>query len=239
MAALKSYLSYLFLAFLFPILLLMLYLLVAIILGITPVNRGYLPPEEGIEIFVASNGLHTDFVVPVRTTQQDWTAKVPLDHFEGADTTARYISFGWGDKAFYIETPTWEDLTVTRALKSLFWPTAAAMHSEYFAGEPRVYQWQERLLITEEQYARLIAYVEKHFQQGPDGKYLLIEGAGYAGADNFYEAQGKYHVINTSNSWTNRGLKKIGVRAAVWSPFDRAIRYQLRKARERAGQTRK
>ena len=233
MAAQKSLTAYLLKPVLFLFLLLMLYLLFSIVLGITPVNRNYRPAEEGIEIFVASNGLHTDFVVPVRTRQQDWSEVVPLVHFAGADSSARYISFGWGDKGFYIETPTWNDLTVARTVKSLFWPTEAAMHSEYFRQKPRVYRWQERLVLTDEQYARLIQYVKHYLQLGPDGQPILIAGAGYGAADNFYEALGKYHVFNTSNNWTNRGLKQIGVRAAVWSPFDKAIRYQLRKARQR------
>ncbi|CAN5844079.1 TIGR02117 family protein [soil metagenome] len=214
--------------------LLMLYFLMAFILGVTPVNRGFRPPTEGgINIFVASNGVHTDIIVPVRTPFQDWSELIPYGHFAGIDT-ATYIALGWGDKGFYIHTPTWDDLTVTTALRSLFWPTAAAMHTEYFRGEPRLYQWKEQLVITEEQYQRFVAYAKKYFQEGPNGNFILIEGAGYQDTDNFYEAHGRYHVYNTSNNWSNRALKKMGVRAAVWAPFDRAIRYQVRKANERA-----
>lgn len=216
------------------ILLLMLYFLMAFILGLIPVNRNYIPAKEGIVIYVTSNGVHTDFIVPVRTVQQDWSEWLPYAHFDGADSTFRYVSFGWGDKGFYIETPTWDDLTVTTAFKALFLPTPTVMHTEYFWREPQPRKRQERLVLTEEQYARLIDYVQQHFQKGPDGQYILIEGAGYDVMDNFYEAHGKYHLFRTSNSWTNKGLKKIGVRTAVWSPFDLAILYQLRKANQRA-----
>lgn len=235
MGAWKSYLTCFSFVFLCLICLLMLYFLAAFILGVTPVNRDFQSPAEGgIEIFVASNGLHTDIVVPVRTPYQDWSELIPFGHFAGIDTTATYISFGWGDKGFYIETPTWDDLTVTTALRSLFWPTEAVMHTEYFQVKPRAYQWQERLVISEEQYQLFIAYAKQYFQKEPGGNILLIEGAGYGVTDNFYEAHGRYHVYNTSNNWTNRALKKMGVRAAVWAPFDRAIRYQVRRVQARA-----
>jgi uncharacterized protein (TIGR02117 family) len=230
----ENYVTFFFFAILGLIGLLMLYFLMALILGLTPVNRDFAPPAEGgIEIFVASNGLHTDIVVPVLTPFQDWSKLIPYDHFAGIDT-ASYIAFGWGDKGFYIETPTWDDLTVTTALRSLFWPTEAAMHTEYFRGEPRMYRWQERLVISAEQYERFISYALEYFQVGPDGNFILIQGAGYDVTDNFYEAHGRYHVYNTSNNWSNRALKRMGVRAAVWAPFDRAIRYQVRRANERA-----
>jgi uncharacterized protein (TIGR02117 family) len=164
---------------------------------------------------------------------------VPYEHFPGADTTFNYIGFGWGDKGFYIETPTWDDLTLTTALRSLFLPTEAAMHTEYFLGEPRIYIWREQLIITEEQYSRLIKYVKEHFDERPDGSYDLIEGAAYGRTDNFYEAHGRYTALNTSNNWTNRGLKRMGVRAATWAPIDRTIQFQLRIANRRAERMRK
>ena len=30
-------------------------------------------------------------------------------------------------------------------------------------------------------------------------------------------ANKKYHVFNTCNNWVNRGLKKTGIRTAVWT----------------------
>ncbi|MFQ5506440.1 MAG: hypothetical protein ACE5F1_16845, partial [Planctomycetota bacterium] len=49
------------------------YLLAALVLGLIPTNTDYRPADHGIEIFVWTNGVHTDFVLPSRNVQNDWT----------------------------------------------------------------------------------------------------------------------------------------------------------------------
>ena len=46
------------------------YLAAALGLGFLPVNSGFRPTPGGTEIFVCSNGVHTDFVLPVATPEQ-------------------------------------------------------------------------------------------------------------------------------------------------------------------------
>ena len=45
---------------------------------------------------------------------------------------ARYVAFGWGDRGFYLETPTWDDLKYSTVLKALFWHSPAVMHVSFY-----------------------------------------------------------------------------------------------------------
>lgn len=209
--------------------LLFLYMLMTLVLGLLPVNKDFTHAADGIEIFVMTNQVHTDIIMPVSNAHIDWREYVPTAHFRSVDPSFRYISIGWGDKGFYINTPQWSDLTLGTALKALFLPSQTAMHTTYFRHVPAHDPDYVRLQISPEQYQELISYIIPYFKTSSDGSFMLIEGAGYSSNDNFYEAFDHYHLFNTSNNWTNRGLKEAGIRAAVWSPLDRAIMYQLRK----------
>ncbi len=210
----------------------MLYVLIAFVLGLVPVNRNFKEPAQGIDIFVRTNGVHTDIMVPANTHYRNWFKQMPTEQFGRVDTTFQYIAFGWGDKGFYIHTRTWSDLTVSTAIKALFLPSPTAMHVDYERYKPESNRYYQRIRISEAQYIQLIQHIEAYFKRDTTGKPILIEGANYDHRDNFYEAHGAYHVFNTSNGWTRRGLANIKVRTAVWSPFDRAIMYQARRIRQ-------
>src|SRR4051812_34189517 len=92
-----------------------------IFMGITvciAVNNDYKVPAEGIKMAVVSNGIHCDILVPVKSEMCDWRKSFSYSNVKYADSTYQYISFGWGDKGFYIGTPRWEDLKTSTALKA-------------------------------------------------------------------------------------------------------------------------
>jgi len=207
-----------------------LFLAAAFILSSFTVNNGYAqvqPQEEQIEIFVTSNGVHTDIVVPVSTSYIDWRDKLPLHHFGNVDSSYQYVAFGWGDRRFYMETPEWKDLTPEVAITAAFWPTRTAMHVDYIRARLAHTKRQRPLYITPAQYQELIKYIDGSFVQ-PEGRYLHISGSGYAGTDTFYEAHGKFYILKNCNSWVNGGLKSMGVKTAVWAPIPFAIMRHLR-----------
>lgn len=219
-----------FLAFLAGLALMtVLYILAGITLGAIPVNSSYAQATEGIEIFVTDNGVHTDLVLPIKTDIIDWRDKLYLQDYAGADSSFTHVGFGWGDRQFYMETPEWKDLTLTTAITSLFWPTRTAMHVEYIAQPLRQNKYQQPVIITKAQYQALVQYILDSFQQQPNGDFLLIEGKGYHTRDNFYEANGKFHLFKTCNSWVNGGLKAMGHRAAFWAPFSFVVMRQVRE----------
>ncbi|MEM9983360.1 MAG: DUF2459 domain-containing protein, partial [Bacteroidota bacterium] len=79
-----------------------LYVLGAFSIGLLPVNNSYEAPQKGITIFVKSNGVHTDLVVPTVHTVIDWRDYCAPQDFEQVPQEAAYIAFGLGEKAFYV-----------------------------------------------------------------------------------------------------------------------------------------
>lgn len=205
-----------------------LFLLAAFVLSSVPVQRSFAQgPQEQVEIFVTSNGVHTDIVVPVATTYIDWREKVPLHHFALADSSYSYLAFGWGDRRFYMETPSWRDLTPGIAVRAALWPTPAAMHVAYISSRLLPTQHQQPVLLSQEQYRELVRYIDGSFQK-ENGSYRHISGSGYTGQDTFYEAHGRFYILKNCNNWVNQGLKAAGVETALWAPLPFAVMRHLR-----------
>ena len=222
----KRFLKYLFLL-ISPILL---YLIAALILAKVPTN----PPKitanssETIEVFVLSNGIHTDFVLPIQSTTKNWKSLISLKDFEKIDSNqVNYLSFGWGDQGFYLETPTWADLKVSTALQAIFLNSPTVVHVDCWKNAPRISENCKPIQLQALQYEALVSYIEDSFQKDEREKAQIIPNKGYYDSDNFYKAHGNYHLFNTCNIWTNCGLKQAEVKTAVWSPFAEGIMEHL------------
>ena len=81
------------------------YLLAALGLGVIPVHDDFENAEAGTEIYLVSNGVHVDFVLPARSPSIDWTQLFPRERFVRVDSTYRYVMFGWGERSFYVRDP--------------------------------------------------------------------------------------------------------------------------------------
>jgi uncharacterized protein (TIGR02117 family) len=205
-----------------------LYVLVGLLLSLIPVNADAGKLQEGIPVYITTNGVHADFTMPVLTGYYNWGEYLNPMEYQGVNKSFAYIAFGWGDKGFYLNTPQWSDLTLSTAVHALFLPSPTAMHVTYYRRAPAPGENSRLLYLSQAQYQKLVEYIQASFEKGANGSPLLIPQAGYTPYDNFYEAEGSYTLLYTCNNWVNEGLKKIGVRAAVWSPFDWGIMYQLR-----------
>jgi hypothetical protein len=61
------------------------YLMAALIGSLVPVNRGWSEPDDGVTIYIANNGLHSDIVMPVEAQGLDWTPFLPKSDFAAPD----------------------------------------------------------------------------------------------------------------------------------------------------------
>lgn len=224
---LKRIARYLFRTFLAIVIFVALYLLCAFTFSRIAVNDDFVQPEEGVTIYIESNGVHTDIVVPVQHPLADWSEKLPYAHFENAGLSHKYVAFGWGDKGFYLDTPTWADLKFSTAFEAVFWLGSTAMHVTYKREAPGESELSRKVVITAEHYQKLIAYIDSSFQKSDTGDYLPIDHPGYNKNDCFYEAIGTYSFLKTCNVWTGEGLDAAGVRVGWWTPFDSSVFNEL------------
>jgi uncharacterized protein (TIGR02117 family) len=203
------------------------YFLLAGICFCIPVNADFVAPVNGITIAVVSNGIHADICVPDKNEIYDWTKIIPYSHVKIADSSFHYISFGWGDKGFYIGTPKWSDLKAGTAIKAMFWMSTSAMHVTWRKKVPVPGFHCRVITITKEKYAALCQYILETFKTGNDNRPEHISAPSYGEHDAFYEAKGTYNLFKTCNVWTGNGLKIAGISVAIWTPFERCLFSQL------------
>jgi uncharacterized protein (TIGR02117 family) len=201
-----------------------LYLLAVFLLYRIPVNRH---PKEGgtIPVYILTNGVHTDIVVPLKNDIKDWTEKLKFSQTKANDSLAQYAAFGWGDKGFYLYTPEWSDLKASTALKAAFYLSTSAMHTTFYRTMKEGTDCK-KMLVTPEDYKDLVQYIEDSFQPDAANKVQWIQGYSYGKHDAFYEAKGRYSLFYTCNTWANGALKAGHQRAALWTPYDKGIFYQ-------------
>lgn len=203
------------------------YVLVALILSAIPVKAEN-AEKVHTEIFLISNGVHSDLVLPVKNDIKDWSTEIKFEHAGEAVFSFAYVGFGWGDKAFYLETPEWSDLKFTTAFNAVFGLGPSAIHATFFEQIPEGDR-TVRLSLSADQYRRLVNFIESAFDRDSLGQTRNIPiTSNYGPHDAFYEARGRYNLFITCNTWTNNGLKAAGQKACVWTPFDKTIFWHYR-----------
>ena len=208
-----------------------LYLIFSLILGIIPVNRAFRESQGGRQLFIVSNGIHTDIVLPAGDPEVGWPEFFRGTGFSSRIGEAYYISFGWGDKIFYLNTPEWKDLTLSIAMDALFFKPEPAMHVTLLS-EIYMDNLVRPVRVSESQFRSIEKYVHSSFRLDVSGHPIQVHSNGYSNNDLFFEAEGKFSVFNPCNAWTLNGLKHAGIRCPVWTPFDRPILWQLSHIRK-------
>jgi uncharacterized protein (TIGR02117 family) len=238
--SLSSLLLHLAVALLLLIGLLGLYVVVVFVCAHISIPATTAPSNE-VTIFIKTNGVHTDIVVPVKTEIMDWSKVVKYEHTLSRDTTPQYLAFGWGDKGFYLETPTWDDLKISTAFNAAFGWGSAAMHTTFYHGMTESASCK-KITISKRAYQQLVRYLQSGFLRTRAGAFLHIDAQSsyarealdegralvyrYGRHDAFYEGVGSYSMYHTCNTWANNALKACEQKACLWTPFDFGIFWQ-------------
>jgi len=160
------------------------------------------------EIFLNSNGVHVDLVLHKKDLPADFLQD--LIHYPGED----YLSFGWGDRNFYLNTPTWSELNAMNALQALFWYSESLLHVTRYRKRQ---SWWVVIRISHQQLQDVIAQITTAFRLENSRKQLLQKS--YSFYDNFYEGNGSYTCFYTCNTWINCVLQNSGIKSCLWTPF--------------------
>jgi uncharacterized protein (TIGR02117 family) len=186
--------------------------------------------EKTGEILVITNPIHTDIAVPatpevLKTFGFLREAGLPLDA-----PGVRWIIFGWGGRAFYLETPTWSELKLVPVLKALT-VDRSVMHVE-LAGEidralPQVKSiWVSSHVDGEDitQMKRIYSLIADSFEGVAP---VAIPNAGYGPNDRFFESKGSFNVLVDCNVWASRILRGAGLKTGIWNPLPQSLVYSL------------
>ena len=155
------------------------------------------------EIYVVSHGWHTGLVLPANKIQ----SLLPKLKTRFGETPN--IELGWGDKGFYQA----EEITVGLAFRALFWSSGSIIHAvavpnnvDAFFSNSKV----GKLCLSDSEYVSLLDFISSSFNKNQQGEIIELQNGLY-GDSQFYEGVGNYHLLNTCNSWTAKGLKSAGM----------------------------
>ncbi|MCH2490885.1 MAG: DUF2459 domain-containing protein [Flavobacteriales bacterium] len=187
------------------------YVLISLLLSAITIDRELEKKNYEKTIYLHTNGVHLNIIVPI--AQMDTLLLSNLKHKEN-DV---YLGFGWGDENFYINTPTWSDLTINNAFKAMFLKSPTLLHITRY--QEKRHNWVQ-IEVSESEFEQLSLYLLNTFQTNEQGEKIILEDMGYTATDDFYKAKGNYTCFNTCNSWVNTGFKESGLKACLWTPFD-------------------
>ncbi len=155
------------------------------------------------KVSIVNHGWHTGFVVPSATITKQ------LPQLEERFNNIPFIEFGWGDKGFYQA----KEITSGLTLQAIFWPTKSVIHAvavpelaEKYFNKSEV----KTICLQNKQYATLISFIKNSFYTQNDGNIIPLK-KGIYGNSQFYKGKGDYHLMNTCNKWTAKGLSSAGM----------------------------
>lgn len=202
---------------------------IAVILSRISVPAEAVPAAEKVRpVYITSNGVHCDIVLPVRDDVIDWTRELHLPDSIAKDTLRPCLGFGWGNKEFFLKTKNWSDLKLSVFLRSAFHFGNSAVHIVQVQKPDTADPKTISLLLTNGQYERLIAFISSEFKVVGDD-YEPIPEHPYGNYNYFFEARRSYGLMYTCNSWTNAALKAAGQKACVWTAFKDGIYAQYER----------
>lgn len=193
-----------------------LWAIAALIGSIVPANPGWRESETGTTIWIAANPIHTAIVVPTSAEGIDLSLVFRPTDLPDPGDMGQYLAFGWGDRDFYLNTPTWADLTPGTTLSAIIGSGQSVLHVDHLRS-PEGIPPLRPIRLTRAQYRRLITEITGTLALDASGRAVAMPG--YGSLDVFYTARRDYWLFNTCNIWTGDMLARAGVRVGLWSPF--------------------
>lgn len=154
-------------------------------------------------VWVVSHGWHTGIVIPREAIEER------LPELAERFNYAPFIEIGWGDKGFYQS----EEITTGLTLRAMFWSPGSVVHVVSVVDSPACYFRHSQvteLILTKGQLAGLIEFIDRSFARDKQGRVITLK-SGIYGDSQFYEGEGRYHILNTCNKWTAKALKSAAI----------------------------
>ncbi len=173
-------------------------------------------------IFVCANFAHAEIVMPITDAAVDWQSIFDIAEVKAAHPEL-YLSFGWGDLAFFQQTGTWSDMRVGTTLAAFTGqlPTTLRMVVQKI---PRNDPECLMLVIDVEGRRALATHIRETLGANPP-----ILASGNEKYQRYYIAKGKYGIFHTCNQWVSDGLAKAGLPYARYAPFSFDVIWPLYK----------
>ncbi len=202
------------------------YLLLVAVGTLVPVNSSFVPTPGGTTVYISTNGFHTDVILPIGDQREKCFAVAADEALGERAKSYSYLSYGWGDKDFYMQSYDGNFPSFSTILDAMFVPSESLMHVTFLRKAPTPGTDVKAVRLSEEQYNRLTGFITASFRKEAD-RLVKLNQPGYGSNDLFYRAEGNYHMFNTCNAWTGDALREAGVKVSWWTPLESSVFFYL------------
>jgi uncharacterized protein (TIGR02117 family) len=198
----------------------------ALLLGALPYGWDTQPsPGTAVTIHVATNGFHTDILVPSVTATKDWRPLLEASPITRTSSDAPMIAFGWGSQSAYTELGVITDLSPRLLLKAAAFD-ASVVHVQPVASV-QAGQNLFSLNVTQAGYRALVDHIEQSLQYGPSGSPIVLEGLTHGLGDAFLRGRDRFWLLRSCNVWVGEGLRRAGLPVGLWTPLAQSLMWSL------------
>lgn len=193
-------------------------------------RRFGLPAQElgaaAVEIRVARYLYHTGIVMPIRTSEFDWSEKFPC--LRGKQS----VEIGWGDRDFYMSGA----ITPGLALNALFRSKSSVVNVSGFdtaiaddslSTAPFA---QKKIRLSAANYKRMVAWMLASFAL-QNGEAVFLREGFWGASSAFYEANtaqtGVYSIVNNCNIWNSKALDAANLPVPMWAGVPHPLLWML------------
>ena len=196
------------------------------VLGRIPRNNGFQhAAEDGVEILIVSNGVHVDLIIPLDEPAFRMRPLFENGSYRSDSQLFTHAIVGWGNRKFYLETPSWNETKLSNVLYAFSGFGETAVHvdltTSHWFGVKR--EKQRLLRLSNDQFKSLCEHIDGTIKKDAEGRSIPIDCKPYGNSDCFFEGGGKYHLFRTCNVWVGEGLRKSGVRVGVWTVTPKSL----------------
>jgi uncharacterized protein (TIGR02117 family) len=198
----------------------------AIVVGAVPLGSGPAQPgERTVTIHVASNGFHSDIVLPTVSADKDWRPLLAASPVTEPYRDAPWVAFGWGAETAYAELGTLADLSPGLILKATAFDRSV-VHVQPVAAV-RTGTHLRSFTISEAGYRALAGHVEASLQLDEAGGPVILPGVSHGNGDAFLRGRDRFWLLRSCNVWTGEGLRKAGLPIGLWTPLTQSLMWSL------------
>ncbi len=200
------------------------YLGAGVLGGLIPGRTGEFPAGDDVRIGLLYGPIHVDFLLPAtpQTRLALEFARAGGVQVYGSDVG--YFIVGWGAREFYTTTPEWADMTFAATARAI---TGDASVLRVDVTPPDIaFDQVPQISLSSAQYTALLAQITATARPGPVG----LEVQGHRATSGFVEAEGRFNIVRTCNTWLGRSLRAAGVPMGVWTPTPYAVSLSLWRA---------
>ena len=191
------------------------YFAAALVGSLVPANSDWREPNEGIPIFVETNGVHVSLILPMAAAGGDLSDVIRSEHLANPGVYGTHFMIGWGHGAVYRNAQTWGQVRSGDIGSAIIGSDDTSLHI-YHLVNPRQSAIRKKFRVNDAQYRAMIKEVRASFRL-TDGRSTAYPA--YGPNNLFYDSVGRYSAVNTCNEWTAHVLRKAGIKVGVWTPM--------------------